>query len=174
MHSRYNVNVHPHVIEMSREGRVFAISIGGACEPGAPKPGCGPASGPEVFATDPESGQGFAAEGFGVKRPLRFLAFKLDLSDAQISALAAILDELKTERAQAAVDDRRAMTAFAEAMSGEVFDEKKAGESAVLRKKSADRLGDAVVKALGRIHALLTPGQRERFAYLIRTGTVRL
>ena len=172
MHPRYIPVVHPRVIELSRDARVLAISLGAGCGPAASRPECGP--GPAAFAMDPESGPGFGAEGFGVKRPLRFLAFKLNLSDPQVSALAAILDELKTERAQAAVDDRRALTAFAEAMSGEAFDAKKATESAALRKQSADRVGDAVVKALGRIHALLTPEQRERFAYLIRTGTVRL
>jgi Spy/CpxP family protein refolding chaperone len=190
MNPRHIPFVHPRVIEVSREGRVVSISVGGACAPEEARPGRGPGSGcgpdpaygrrpgyepgPDVFAMDPEGGPGFGAEGFGVKRPLRFLAFKLDLDDAQVAALAAILDELKTERAQAAVDDRRVMTAFADAISGEAFDGAKAAESAAQRKKSADRLGDAVVKALGRIHRLLTPEQRERFAYLIRTGTVRL
>ena len=42
--------------------------------------------------------------GFGVRRPLRFLAHKLELDDRQIGELARILDELKTERAQAEVD----------------------------------------------------------------------
>ena len=41
--------------------------------------------------------------GFGVRRPLRYLAFKLDLSEAQMADLAVILDELKIERAQAAL-----------------------------------------------------------------------
>src|SRR5216684_1996446 len=36
---------------------------------------------------------------FGVRRPLRFLAWKLGLDDPQIAELAAILDTLKTERA---------------------------------------------------------------------------
>ena len=178
MHFRFSA-VHPRVIQLSREEhanerdpRVFAFSFGGGCEPQAGKSRC--AHGPEVFATESEPGQGFGSRGFGVKRPLRFLAFKLDLSEPQIAALAAILDELKTERAQAAVDDRRALAAFAEAMSGATFDATKAAGSATLRTTSAERLGAAVVKALGRIHALLTPEQRERFAYLIRTGTVVL
>ena len=47
--------------------------------------------------------------GFGVRRPLRFLAHKLDLDNDQVVQLARILDELKIERAQAAVDDRRAL-----------------------------------------------------------------
>ena len=39
--------------------------------------------------------------GFGVRRPLRFLAYKLELDEKQVTELAKILDELKTERAQA-------------------------------------------------------------------------
>src|SRR5580658_234581 len=37
----------------------------------------------------------FPGGGFGVRRPLRFLAHKLDLDDRQITALARILDELR-------------------------------------------------------------------------------
>ena len=35
-------------------------------------------------------------------------------------------------------------------------------------------LREAVVKAIGRIHAMLTPEQRSRFAYLIRTGALSI
>src|SRR5438874_402663 len=61
----------------------------------------------------------FGGGSFGVRRPLRFLAFRLGLDEMQVAELAKILDQLKTERAQAAVDDRRALTAFAEAVEGE-------------------------------------------------------
>jgi Spy/CpxP family protein refolding chaperone len=111
-------------------------------------------------------------ESFGVRRPLRFLAYKLNLNDAQVAALARILDEVKTERAQAEVDARRTLAAFADAVAADTFDERKATEGAALRVKSAERLRDAVVKALGDIHALLDREQRERLAYLIRTGTL--
>ena len=111
---------------------------------------------------------------FGVRRPLRFLAFKLNLSEQQVAELAKILDELKTERAQAAVDDRRTTAAFADALGLEKFDEQKAAEGGGTRVKSAERLRDAVVKALGRIHALLDQGQRAQLAYLIRTGALSI
>ena len=120
-----------------------------------------------------ESG-GFSAGPFGVRRPLRFLAWKLQLDDAQVEALATILNELKTERAQAAVDDRRTLTAFADAVAGETFDEARAGEAAGQRVNSAERLQATVAKALGRIHALLNAEQRARLAYLIRTGALVL
>ncbi len=111
---------------------------------------------------------------FGVRRPLRFLAYKLELDESQMSELARILDELKTERAQAAVDQRRTLSAFADAVTADQFDATKAGEGAALRTQAAQRLRDAVVKALGRIHALLNAEQREKLAYLIRTGTLAL
>ena len=112
--------------------------------------------------------------GFGVRRPLRFLAWKLGLDERQVEELAAVLNDLKTERAQAAVDDRRSLAAFAEAIAAEAFDETKAKEAAAERARSAERLQQAVVRALGRIHALLEPEQRGRLAYLIRTGTLML
>jgi Spy/CpxP family protein refolding chaperone len=110
--------------------------------------------------------------GFGVRRPLRFLAHKLDLDERQVAELARILDELKTERAQAEVDRRRTLSTFADALAGDAFDAAKAGEGGELRVRSAQRVRDAVLKALGQIHAVLNPEQRVRLAYLIRTGTL--
>jgi len=120
-------------------------------------------------------GDDFGGGGaFGVRRPLRFLAYKLNLNEEQVAQLAKILDELKTERAQAAVDDRRTVAAFADAMGLEKFDEARSKEGGDLRVKSAERLRDAVVKALGKIHAVLDSGQRAQLAYLIRTGVLSI
>ena len=66
------------------------------------------------------------------------------------------------------------MSAFADAVAGDAFDDAKAKDGADLRVGSAQRLRDAVTKALGRIHALLDKEQREQLAYLIRTGTLQL
>jgi Spy/CpxP family protein refolding chaperone len=112
------------------------------------------------------------AGAFGVRRPLRFLTYKLGLHQEQVAAFARILTEVKNERAQAEVDSRRALAAFADALSGSTFDEQGAGAGAALRVRSAERLREIVVKALGQIHSLLEPEQRERLAYLIRTGTL--
>jgi Spy/CpxP family protein refolding chaperone len=111
---------------------------------------------------------------FGVRRPLRFLAYKLNLNEEQVAQLAKVLDELKTERAQAAVDDRRTVAGFADALGLEQFDQARAKEGGDLRVKSAERLRDAVVNALGKIHALLDSGQRAQLAYLIRTGVLSI
>ena len=117
---------------------------------------------------------GEEGSGFGVRRPLRFLAYRLDLDEPQVTALAAIIGDLKTERAQAAVDDRRALASLSESLSAETFDAAKAAEAAKLRSGSEARVQEAVVKALERMHALLTAEQRSRLAYLLRTGTLQM
>src|SRR5262245_47326573 len=128
-----------------------------------------------TFEFGDESDLGGAAFGmFGVRRPLRFLAHKLDLDEDQIKRLAQILDELKTERAQAAVDSRRTLAAFADAVSGANFDEGKAAAGANLRLDGAERLKEAVLDALRKLHALLRAEQRDQLAYLIRTGRLSL
>jgi Spy/CpxP family protein refolding chaperone len=109
---------------------------------------------------------------FGVRRPLRFLAHKLDLDEKQITALVRILDDLKTERAQAEVDDRRSLAEFADAVASEAFDACKAASAGERRVQSAARLREAISRALQEIHALLNPEQRERLAYLIRSGVL--
>ena len=113
-----------------------------------------------------------ARSGFGVRRPLRFLAHKLDLNEKQITELARILDELKTERAQAEVDDRRALAEFSDAVAGEAFDSSKASSAGERRVQSAAKVRDTLMNALQQIHALLSPEQRQRLAYLIRTGVL--
>ena len=117
------------------------------------------------------AGDDFAA-GFGVRRPLRFLAWKLELSEAQVARFAAVINELKTERAQAAVDDRRALTLLAEAVSGEAFDAAKAAEATRLRQESGARLQKRVADSLAAMHAELEAEQRARLAYLLQTGTL--
>jgi Spy/CpxP family protein refolding chaperone len=111
-------------------------------------------------------------EGFGVRRPLRFLAYKLELDQEQIQQLARILDELKTERAQVNVDDRRTVSELADAVAGETFDAAKAASGADRRVESAKRLRAAVVNALQQLHAILNPEQRAKLAYLMRSGVL--
>ena len=103
-----------------------------------------------------EEGDRFEARsGFGVRRPLRFLAHKLDLNEKQITELARILDELKTERAQAEVDDRRALAEFSDAVAGETFDSSKAGSAGERRVQSTAKVRDTLINALQQIHAAL-------------------
>ena len=69
-------------------------------------------------------------------------------------------------------DDRRARAEFADAIQGAAFDAGKAGAAGERRVQSAARLRDALTRALAAIHAVLGPEQRERFAYLVRTGVL--
>ena len=109
-----------------------------------------------------------------MRRPLRFLAHKLDLDEAQVEKLAKLLDDLKTERAQAEVDERRALSSIAAALEGETFDAEAAEASLRTRTESTERVQKAVHTALIGIHAALQPEQRTRFAYLLRTGALTL
>jgi Spy/CpxP family protein refolding chaperone len=167
-------------------GRGHGCHHGDGCEPeGEREPwgahfghghGFGPGHGGPPWARhgggDGPGGDDFGGGAFGVRRPLRFLAYKLDLEEAQVDQLAAILDALKTERAQAAVDQRRTTSALADAVGAEVFDESKAKAAGDERVKSAERVQAAVVQAVGRIHAILKPEQRAKLAYLLRTGAL--
>lgn len=111
---------------------------------------------------------------FGVRRPLRFLAYKLGLDERQVGELAMILDGLKVERAQAELDLRRTGSAYADLLAAEAFDEAAAAKVADERVRSAERVQKAVQAAVGKIHGLLDPEQRRRFVYMLRTGLVRL
>ena len=140
--------------------------------------GCGPEAEPDRWEERYDSAPHHHGESmgaaFGVRRPLRYLAYKLQLDERQVSDLARILDELKTERAQAEVDSRRTVSAFADAVAREAFDDGAAVAGASLRVNSAERLRDAVVKTLREIHALLDDAQREKLAYMIRTGALTI
>ena len=144
------------------------------CEPSFAGAGCG---------TSPHGhGRGYGMRmemrghgphgGMGVRRPLRFLAWKLELDEDQLGEVAKILGELKTERAQGEVDRAKRLAALADAVSSDSFDAARAAEGAALRVMSAERLRGATVKALEALHALLTPEQRKTLAYMIRTGGI--
>jgi Spy/CpxP family protein refolding chaperone len=112
--------------------------------------------------------------GFGVRRPLRYLAWKLELEDDQVEKLAAVIESLKTERAQADLDFRRSTTAIADAVSATELDAAALKAAAEQRVNSEERRQRAVVAALERLHALLDPEQKRKLAYLLRTGALQL
>ena len=136
---------------------------------GADMGGCGPGGGP------PPEWRAFAERGaVGVRRPLRFLAMRLGLDEQQTREVARILDDLKTERAQASVDHRRMSAALADVLAAETFDAGAAAEAGTSRLHSAERMRQATVRALERLHGVLRPEQRATLAMLIRTGGVIL
>ena len=133
---------------------------------------CGPSDGDDAQGFD--SSGGFGAGGFGTRRPLRFLSHKLELNDEQVAAFAVIIDDLKTERAQAAVDYRRSVSAWADVIGASTFDDSRATAIGLERTKAAERVQAAVAKALSKMHALLTDDQRKKLAYLLRTGVLAI
>ena len=141
------------------------------CEPSYAGAGCG--TSPRGYGMTLETRRhGHGEGGRGVRRPLRFLAWKLELDDEQLAEVAKILAELKTERAQGEVDRSKRLAALADAVSEEQFDAGRAREGAALRVASAERMRDATLRALERLHALFSPEQRRTLAYLIRTGSI--
>ena len=116
--------------------------------------------------------EGGFGPAFGVRRPLRYLAYKLDLDDDQVNDLARILKILKTERAQAEVDNQRSIGDLADAFGEDSFEAKAAEAALNGRAESAARIQTEVLKAVKETHELLEPEQRKQFAYLIRTGSL--
>jgi Spy/CpxP family protein refolding chaperone len=113
-----------------------------------------------------------SSAGLGVRRPLRFLAWKLDLTSDQVAAVARILERLKIERAQAEVEQRRSASALADAVAAASFDTTAAQVATEHRANSARSVQAAVAAALGELHAALEPEQRSRLAMLIRTRAI--
>jgi Spy/CpxP family protein refolding chaperone len=109
-----------------------------------------------------------------VRRPLRFLAHKLELNEEQVGKLAAILNTLKTERAQSDVDYRRRTAALADAFEGSSFDEAKVDAASLEQARSAERLRASVKLALQQMHALLNDEQRQKLAYLLRANVLAI
>jgi len=110
--------------------------------------------------------------GLGVRRPLRFLAWKLDLTPDQLENAARILERLKIERAQASVDQRRSAADLADAVETEAFNNLQADAATEKRVTAALAVQRAVAKALAELHGILEPDQRRRLAMLIRTRAI--
>ena len=116
----------------------------------------------------------FGSSGFGIRRPVRFLGMRLELDDKQLSKLAKIVERIRIEREQAAVDLRRAAGEFADALEGSEFGPDTVEAAARRRVDAAKRVQDVVSDALSELHELLDDEQREELADLIRAGVVKL
>ncbi len=161
-----------------RQAEAAAEAGWSGCAVGVPHPGvraargCGPGEG---AGRRWHMSQGLEeGGGFGVRRPLRFLAHKLELSEDQVTRLAAILSALKTERAQSEVDARRRTASLAEAFEASSYDAAKVEAAASEQAKSAERLQNSIQLALAEMHALFDDAQRKKFAYLLRAGVLSI
>lgn len=105
---------------------------------------------------------------FGGRRPLRFLARKLGLTEVQFRALADVLHTLSLEREQARLDAKRATALLAEAMKGETFDTTAAEQAGALQREAAHRAIEARRAAIEAVHLVLDNEQRADMALLLR------
>jgi Spy/CpxP family protein refolding chaperone len=97
------------------------------------------------------------------------MARQLELDEEQVEEMARILDDLKTQRAQARVDRRKAVSVFADAFLADAFDGDGVREACKARAESEREVEDAVFRALERTFAVLDKEQRKRLAYLLRS-----
>jgi hypothetical protein len=122
-----------------------------------------------------ESGDAvFGSGSFGVRRPIRFLSERLDLSEKQVSELARIVERIRIERAQAAVDLRRAAGEFADALASDDFTMGAAESAGQRRVDAAKSVQNVVSHSLKSLHEILDEDQRDELASLIRTGALKL
>jgi hypothetical protein len=111
---------------------------------------------------------------FGVRRPLRYLSYQLDLDESQRRRVAVALDAVKTEREQAALDEKKMAAGLAELIARpDLTDEALTGVLSA-RVTSTEKVQASVAHAIREIVAVLDPDQREEFAYLLRTGAIQI
>ena len=112
--------------------------------------------------------------GFGVRRPLRYLSYHLDLDESQRRKLAASLERLKLEREQARLDRKKADASLADALA----DPEVTGEAIVAallpRAQIVTEMQTVIAEELQKIVAALDDDQREEFAHLLRTGILKV
>ena len=58
--------------------------------------------------------RGHRSGNFGVRRPLRYLSYQLDLDESQRRQVAAALDSVKIEREQMALDEKKMVSELAD------------------------------------------------------------
>lgn len=107
---------------------------------------------------------------FGVRRPLRHLAWKLNLSEAQIRDVVDVLDRLKTAYNQARLDQDRSTSEVAAAFTETAFDADRVTAALANRTRATEVLNADLLEATRRIFELLNEEQRREFAYLLRSG----
>ena len=115
---------------------------------------------------------GGGPRNFGVRRPLRYLTWRLDLDESQTRRMARVLNQLKTEHEQAAVDEKRTVAALAKSMESGTPTLDEAREALSGRVQTAEKLREETAKAIVAISDFLDEDQREEFINLILTGSV--
>jgi Spy/CpxP family protein refolding chaperone len=104
---------------------------------------------------------------FAVKRPLRFLIHKLDLTEEQTMVVADVISDFRIERDQADVDRRRAKKALVRAFDEDEFDDEIARDALEQQLQAQRAVSDSFLQSLQRIHAVLEPAQRTKLGFLL-------
>ena len=120
------------------------------------------------------SGHSRGSADFGVRRPLRYLRYHLDLDDGQSRRVAAILNRVKLEREQAEVDNKRAMHALADTLVRDDAHVEQLRTALDPRVKSAERLQAETARALNELGEVLDADQLQQFADMLRSGLISL
>ncbi|MEM1152543.1 MAG: hypothetical protein AAGI44_00285 [Pseudomonadota bacterium] len=111
---------------------------------------------------------------FGVRRPLRFLSYELDLSEQQTRRMASALNAIKNQREQSALDQKRSASAIAQLVMDGAPTLDDISEVLESRNQSAAQLNAEIAQAVVQIADMLDEDQRERFADLLINGTIAL
>ena len=111
---------------------------------------------------------------FGVRRPLRYLAYKLELDESQTRRMARVLNQLKTEHEQAELDEKRTVASMAALLEDGTPTLDEVREALAGRVQSAEVLQEETAKGLVAISDFLDDDQRDEFINLLLTGSVTL
>ena len=106
-----------------------------------------------------------------MRRPLRYLSYQLDLDESQRRRIAAVLDRVKVEREQSALDDKKMVGDLADLIEKPELSLSSLEDALTARVRSTEQLSKTIARGLSDIVEVLDPDQREEFAYLVRTGT---
>lgn len=115
-----------------------------------------------------------ASGGFGARRPLRYLSYRLDLDDAQQRKVAAVLDRLKTEMEQARLDEKKTLSDLAGLITRENVSVDDLRGALTPRVETARNLQTVIAKAMQEMSELLDADQREELAYLLQSGAFKV
>ncbi|MGI9327919.1 MAG: hypothetical protein ACR2PZ_22055 [Pseudomonadales bacterium] len=111
---------------------------------------------------------------FGVRRPLRYLSYHLDLDEGQRRRLAASLDRIKLEREQLKLNRKRTDAALAETFLRVETSVDALAAALSPNAESEVVMQHVIAKELFEIANVLDADQREEFAHLLRSGVLKL
>lgn len=109
---------------------------------------------------------------FGVRRPLRYLGYQLDLSENQMRRMGSVLNAIKNEREQLALDEKRTLSAVADLLTEGVPTLEELNDALALRNTSSEKLQGEIAQALAQIADMLDEDQREQFVGLLVNGSI--